>query len=472
MIVMKFGGTSVGTAASIRRVCEVIRKRLGRRPVVVVSALSGVTDALESAARAALRGTVSTAALRKRHGDVLRDLSLTHTLVEKELTELEELLRGVQLLGELSPRSLDYAMSFGERMSAKIVAAFLSRKGIPAHAFNAYDLGLVTDSEFGKARPLETAFDRIAEEVLSRPANEILIITGYIGKDAEGNITTLGRNGSDYSAAIIGSALGAEEIQIWTDVNGVMTADPTLILDARPIAEMSFDEAAEVAYYGAKVLHPATIQPAVTKNIPVRVLNTKAPAEPGTLIVGRARRSEGPVKAIVSKGGITVINIVSSRMLMQYGFLARIFDIFNRHRIVIDLVATSEVSVSCTTDSNAHLDEAVEELRGFSDVQVVSNRVIVAGVGNGIRHSKKVPARFFRAVADAGIGVEMISQGASRTNLSILVRAGDGSRAVRALHEAFFGSSDEGGGRPASARRRPSGRPSGVAFAEKRVKSS
>jgi aspartate kinase len=439
MIVMKFGGTSVGSASSIRRVLGVVRSRLKRRPIIVASAMAGVTDGLQATARAALRGTVSVVSLRRRHAQVARELEIDPALVDLEVAEFEALLRGVQLLGELSPRSLDAVMSFGERMSVKILADFFSRNGIPSRAANAYDIGLVTDSGFGRARPLDAAYDRIAESVLSQRGAELLIVTGYIGKDVDGNITTLGRNGSDYTAAIVGSALGVEEIQIWTDVNGVMTADPTVVPEARPIAEMSFDEAAEVAYYGAKVLHPATIQPAVSKNIPVRVLNTHAADEAGTLILGRARRSEAPVKAIVSRRGITVINVVSTRMLMQYGFLAKIFEVFERHRIVIDLVATSEVSVSCTTDSDADVAKAVEDLSSFADAQVQSRRAIVAAVGSGIRSSKEVSARFFDALARQGIGVEMISQGATRTNLSVLVREAEAERAVHALHDEFFG---------------------------------
>jgi aspartate kinase len=445
MIVMKFGGTSVGTAASIRKVCDIVRSRARKKPLLVVSALAGVTDALEAAARSALRGTLSLVAIRRRHEEVVRDLGLAPGLVAAELRELEELLRGVQLLGELSPRSLDYAMSFGERMSVKIVAAALATCGVSARPCDAWNLGLVTDSGFGRARPLESAFDRIAERVLREKSGDVLVVTGYIAKDERGNVTTLGRNGSDYTAAIIGSALGVEEIQIWTDVDGVMSADPHVVRDAQPIAEMSFDEAAEVAYYGAKVLHPATIQPAVAKNIPVRVLNTHAPTAPGTSIVGRARRSPCPVKAIVSKRGIAVVNVVSTRMLMQHGFLAKIFDVFDRQHIVIDLVATSEVSVSCTTDSEVNLDAAIAELRAFADVQVLRNRAIVAAVGSGIRDAKDVPARFFAALAREAIGVEMISQGASRTNLSALARESHVSRAVQALHREFFGS-----GRPIS----------------------
>ncbi|MBI1849890.1 MAG: aspartate kinase [Planctomycetes bacterium] len=458
MIVMKFGGTSVGSAGSIRAVVELVRARLRRKPLVVVSALAGVTDALESAARAALRGTISVAAIRRRHVDVLRELDLATTLIDPEFRELDEILRGIQLLGELSPRSLDYVMSFGERLAVRILAAFFVKSGITATAIDAYDLGLVTDSGFGRARPLDRAYDRIAEVVLRERRRGLLIVTGYIGKDERGNVTTLGRNGSDYTAAIIGSSLGVEEIQIWTDVNGVMSADPELIPSARSIAELSFDEASEVAYYGAKVLHPATIQPAVSKNIPVRVLNTHAPTEPGTLIIGRARKSDGPVKAIVCKRGITVVSVVSTRMLMQHGFLAKIFDVFDRQRVVIDLVATSEVSVSCTTDSDENLDAAIRELRGFADARVQGRHAIVAAIGSGIREARDVPARFFGALGRERIGAEMISQGATRTNLSALVRESEVSRAVQALHREFFDDDAAcvaAAARPASRRKAP-----------------
>lgn len=437
---MKFGGSSLGDAAHIRVVEGIVSKQRDREPALIVSAHSGVTNLLEETARKAVRGKYSLDALKERHTTILKELSLDESLHEPFFKELDDLLRGISLVGELTPRSMDYVLSFGERLSARTIAAHFTKRGIPALAVDAFDAGLTSDSNFGRARPLPESAAEIKKHICGM--KKLPVITGYIAKDLRGNITTLGRNGSDYSAAIFGNAIDAQEIQIWTDVDGLMTADPRVVPQAHPIATLSFDEASELAYYGGK-LHPATLLPAMVKGIPVRVLNTKNPASPGTVILKEVKSSSeqasAPVRSIVYKRNLHLINVTSTRMLGQPGFMAKLFSVFDRHEISIDMIATTEVSVSMTTDSARNLEEAVSELRSFSEVTVESEKAIVCVVGHGIRHAPKVPGTVFATLSTAGIRVQMISQGALRVNVGFLVNHEDVAPAVQALHKAFFG---------------------------------
>ncbi len=339
-------------------------------------------------------------------------------------------------MGELTPRSLDCIMSFGERLSARVVVAAFVAEGIEAKPCDAYDLGLVTDGRFGAASPLETCYGGLGKSLAA--VRGIPVVTGFIGKDARGNITTLGRGGSDFSAAIVGRAVGAEEIQIWTDVDGIMSADPKLCPRARSLEVLSFEEASELAYYGAKVVHPATMVPAVKARIPVRVLNTYRPERPGTVILDRAPASREAVKSIAYRSHISLISVTSSRMLMQPGFMARLFEVFGRHEVVIDMVATSEVTVSLTTDTRKDLGPALEELQEFAEVEVEKNQAIVSCVGEGLRDGKGALAGIFEALRDAKVKLRMLSFAASNVNVSLLVPERSVSRAVRALHARFF----------------------------------
>ncbi len=322
MIVMKFGGTSLGDPAHVRTALDLVHARLDQHPVVVVSAHAGVTNRLVALAEAALERSVSTDEVRELHRDLCRGLGLPEDLVDDLLDELSSLLTGITLVRELTPRSLDYVLSFGERLSSRIFAAALRREGVPARAILAWDLGLVTDSSFGAAHPLDVSYPRIRQSLAI--VREVPVITGFIAKDRDGNITTLGRSGSDYSASLIGAAAGAEEVQIWTDVPGVMTGDPRIAPAAKSLPQLSFLEASELAYYGARVIHPSTMVPSVRENIPLRVLNTKDPTHPGTVIVESRDGSGPPVSSIAHKRGLTLINVVSTRMLLQYGFMARL----------------------------------------------------------------------------------------------------------------------------------------------------
>lgn len=435
VLILKFGGTSVGSAAAIRQVWEIVRARQAQRPVVVVSAHGGVTDLLLELGRNAPRGLTDTGPLERRHREILRELELPEDLLDPLLANLRDLVRGMKLVGEASPRALDHLASFGERCSARTIAAFFTRMGTPARAVDANEAGLRTDSTHGRARPLPDD-GRIARFFAT--LRELPIVTGFIGANDQGHFTTLGRNGSDFSAALFGHALDAREIQIWKDVDAVMTADPKVVKDARPIPTMSFAEAAELAYYGSKVLHPATIQPAMDKSIPVRVLNTMRPDQPGTVILPQYDEPGVTVRAVVYKKGIHLITLVSPRMLQQHGFLARVFDAAARHEVDVDLVATSEVSITMTTDRGEHLERLAAELAPIGQVSVEPRHALVCVVGAGIARSTHVAAQMLGTLADAGIRVRAISQGAIKVNIAVVVGEADTDHAVRLLHARFF----------------------------------
>lgn len=440
MIVMKFGGSSIGSAAQISKVSEIISSQLERKPIIVVSALSDVTNTLLASIDQASRGHAPKVAdIESRHQIVLSDLDLPEDLLKSEFQEIEALFKGVFLLQECSPKTKDRILAFGEHCSSKIVAAFLNHKfDIPVKSVCSYELGLKTDSQFGHATPKYACFQNI-KEVVESDSDKLLVTTGFIAKDASGNITTLGRNGSDYSASLIGAAIGAEEIQIWTDVSGVMTADPRMIPDAKPVTEMSFEEASELAYFGAKVIHPSTIVPAMKKHIPVRILNTNRPEAKGTTIYkNKSRRSGSAVKSIAHRSGLTVINITSARMLAQHGFLFKIFEAFAKQKIVIDMITTSEVSVSLTVDDHADLSEVIGDLRSCAEVSIEKGQSVMSVVGEGVREDTTVTARVFSILNQNDIPVRMISMGASKINLSFILETAKIRGALKALHQSFF----------------------------------
>jgi len=421
---------------------SIVRSVAERDPVIVVSAMSGITNRLFELAEEALTGGDWEGALfgiRASHHDVLRELGLEPTLVDGLLGDLEFLTRGIAALRELTTRTKDRIVSFGERLSSRIVAAHLSSIGLPACAWDAFDAGLITDSRFGAARPLADVDQRIRAALSG--ADRIPVITGYIGRDEKENITTLGRGGSDYSASIFGAALGAEEIQIWTDVDGVLSADPRIVPEARRLEKLSFAEASELAFYGAKVIHPATMIPAVRHNIPIRVLNSYRADCPGTTIVSELAPEERGLKSITSKSDISVVTVVAPPMAQQYGFLERIADVFKLHEIVLDMIATSEVSVALTTASReSELRPVVEELRKFSDVSLRPGMAQVSVVGEELRERIGFAAEVFDVLRRLGINCEMISFGATRINLSFVVSNDKVRTAVQGLHDHLFGA--------------------------------
>jgi aspartate kinase len=448
VIVMKFGGTSVGSAERIRGVAERVRERLALRPVVVVSALAGVTDQLIRGAGMALERRPGTDRivedLRARHREVAASLTAEGSArqalfahIDSVLAELSAFFVGVHNLAELSPRSLDAISAMGERLSHEIVAAAMREQGLAAEAVDARGI-VVTDDSFGRATPLAAETEpRVREKLLPLvKAGTVVVLPGYIAATRDGITTTLGRGGSDYTASIVGAALPAEAIQIWTDVDGMLTVDPRVVETARVLPEVSFAEAAELAYFGAKVLHPATIKPAVEKGIAVGILNTLNPTAPGTLITERASRPEEAARAIAFKKGISVILIAQPRMLMAYGFVARVFEVFDRHRTPVDLIATSEVSISLTVDDTGRLPAIEADLAPLGEVEVLRGMAIVSLVGQGFVRQAGLAARMFAALED--INVVMISFGASDVNLSFVVAEDKAESAVRRLHREFF----------------------------------
>src|SRR6266853_5090207 len=441
MIVMKFGGTSVESALALERVTGIVKSRLERKPVVVVSAMGKTTNrllkianlAVTSQRDEALRELVS---LRDYH---LRESGMERT-VEEHFQELTELVKGLAVLGELTPRSIDAISSFGERLSSLIVTNYFKRHGLNASHVDSRKV-IVTDGRHTQATPLfEQTYAKLAAVIPPLTEHHVVVMGGFIAATEDGVATTLGRGGSDFTASIVGAGIGAEEIQIWTDVDGMLTADPTICPDAHRVKMISFTEAAELAYFGAKVLHPATVLPAIERNIPVLILNSRRPQVEGTRIVSESVPCKNTVKSIACKRKITLVNIHSTRMLMAHGFLKRIFDVFEHLETPVDMVATSEVSVSLTIDNPQRLAEVCTELRQFSEVSIEEGQAIVCLVGDNIRHTPGVAARVFRALES--VNIRMISQGASLLNLSCVVAEADLKRAVQSLHREFFAQLD------------------------------
>jgi aspartate kinase len=438
MIVMKFGGSSVESAAAIDRVVTIVDSRRDRQPIVVVSAMGKTTNRLLAAAESAAGGDRD-GALKQ-----IAELEQLHLEEGKEpadqirahFLELTELLKGLAVLGELTPRSIDAISAFGERLSSLIVTEAFRRRGIAAAHVDSRK-AIVTDSRHTQAAPiLGKTYERLKAQVAPLAAGQIVVMGGFIASTEGGVTSTLGRGGSDFSASIVGAGVGAEEIQIWTDVDGMLTSDPRVLAGGHRVKVISFAEAAELAYFGAKVLHPSTVVPAIDKNIPVLILNSRRPEAEGTRIVSDGVPSTNPIKSIACKRGITVVNIRSTRMLMAHGFLRRIFEIFDRYETPVDMVTTSEVSVSLTIDNTKALEEIAAELTAFSEVAIERERALVALVGDRIGTTRGVAHRVFRALN--GVNVRMISQGASLLNLSFVIAGEDLEKAVAALHAELF----------------------------------
>src|SRR5271155_3177593 len=444
MIVMKFGGTSVESAEAIQRVTGIVKSRLDRRPIVVVSAMGKTTNRLLKIADLAVSGHRDEAlreliALRDFH---LRESGMERT-VDEHFQELSELVKGLAVLGELTPRSIDAISSFGERLSSLIVTNYFQHHGVNAVHVDSRKV-IVTDQRHTQAIPLfDQTYAKLAAVIPRLAKQQVVVMGGFIASTENGVTTTLGRGGSDFTASIVGAGIGADEIQIWTDVDGMLTADPTVVPGAHRVKVISFIEAAELAYFGAKVLHPATVMPAIDKNIPVRILNSRRPEVDGTLIVAEAPACGNAIRSIACKRNITLVNIVSTRMLMAHGFLRRIFEIFDRFETPVDMLATSEVSVSLTIDNTRALAGIRAELEHFADISIEEDQAMVSLVGDRIRSTPGVAARIFSALKD--MNVRMISQGASRLNVGLVVAAADLRPAVELLHREFFGDPDPAG---------------------------
>ncbi len=457
MIAMKFGGTSVGEPKAIRRVAEIISSRRARGPAVVVSAVAKTTDELVSLSDAAANANRDRADdligwILERHIKLIADLGLDgDTSLSQALSQASEdltrLRQRFEEAGKVEPMLMDLCLSTGEFLSSHILVSYLNSQDIQAVWVDARE-AIVTDSRFGSARPLFSESRRLAcrlfEPILEE--GKVPVMQGFVGADVRGRTTTFGRGGSDYSATFLGALLEAKSVEIWTDVDGVLTADPSLVPEAKRIRRMTFEEASELAYFGARVLHPSTLRPAIERGIPVSVLNSMKPEVEGTKITCSSegdRGGEATVKSIAYKEGLSVLNITSTRMLMAYGFLSSIFRIFNQLETPVDLVATSEVSVSVTVDTREKIDQIVNVLSEFSEVEVQHGKAIVCCVGEDICRKPGMPAQVFGELE--GIRITLISQGASRINISFVINESDLSDVVNRLHRKFFsGPSGEG----------------------------
>jgi aspartate kinase len=463
MIVMKFGGTSVANAERIRHVAEIVKARLEKRPVLVLSAMGDTTDHLLEAAGAAYRrGQVSIRAIEELHLTTIKDLNLDDGVrgdVVSLFDELKSLLAGISLIRELTPRTRDYLQSFGERFSVRITAAYFKTLDMRAEAFDSWQLGFVSDSNHGSAELLKESWNRIPGKIIPLVEGGTLpVVTGFIAQDPNGTITTLGRGGSDLSATMIAAACRAEEAQVWKDVDGILTADPRIVPDARPVETVTYEEAAELAYFGAQVLHPRAMLPCMKTGTPMLVKNSYNPEAPGTRIISSHKKKTLPVRAITSRKNITLVDIVSTRMLGQYGFLAEVFSAFAQHHISVDMVATSEVSVSLTLDTVNDLSALRTDLSRIASVDFRAGKAIVTIVGN-VKRSSEILARTFRTCEIIGVPVQMVSQGASKVNISFIVNDTEVEEVIRALHIDFFdhleipgpgGLRGQGGGREES----------------------
>ena len=446
---MKFGGTSVADPDAINRLIGIVKQQRARTgtPLVVVSALSKVTDSLVSIAQLAEDGAVEQAAaavkaLLERHLSVATAVTSTsrdqlRAEVRAEFDELNGLVHALSVLREVSPRSRDAVHAVGEVVSSRIVAAAFADHGVACAWVDARTV-LITDAEHTAAAPdmMETG-DRARERVAPLLAEgKVVVLGGFIGATAAGITSTLGRGGSDYSAAIFGSCLGVDEIQIWTDVDGMLTADPRIVPQPRLVPQLSFAEASELAYFGAKVLHPSTILPAVARNIPVRILNSRRPENTGTLITAEARHADGQLTALACKRDVTVIDITSTRMLMAHGFLRRLFEVFERFKTAVDVVTTSEVSVSVTVDDTRRLEAILDNLHNFAEASCEREMAIICAVGENLRADSTL---FGRAVTSLErIPLRLVSQAGSRRNVTFVLRDADVPHAMMRLHETFF----------------------------------
>ena len=443
MLVAKFGGTSVKDEIAISRLFDIIHNRKGNI-IVVVSAMSKVTDGLiniinELRSNNLINALHSLNLIFDRHCEVALKLGLSESVInyfETKRSEMEQLIKALNVLGEVSPKSYDMIVSTGEILNSYLITEYFILKKENANHIDSRHF-IKTDSNFCEANVDFGSTFKKCQKLLTQKIKEyrVLICGGFIASDKDSTTTTLGRGGSDYSAAIIASAMNADNLEIWTDVSGIMTSDPRLIKNARIIKELTYTEAAELAYFGAKVLHPKTIHPAVKDQIPVWVKNSYDPDHPGTKIVSDSKHKK-IIKAIAFRKNITVISVNSNRMLGAYGFLSKVFEVFSRFETSVDIVTTSEVSISLTIDDDKYLNQIKKELQKIGDIEVKKDYAIICSVGEGIRDTAGIAAKFFGVLK--GVNILMVSIGASEVNISIIIKESDLEKAVTLLHSEFF----------------------------------
>jgi aspartate kinase len=445
---MKFGGTSLEDAVAIRRAAQIVRHRLNHRPIVVVSALSNVTDELLEAGRLAAKGQLEQAnellvSLQRRHEQVVQQSAgpaqaeALRAQLEEDFGKMRQILKGVAGAGELTPRLQDHLVSFGEMMASRIVQAAFTHAGLDAVWVNALDL-IVTDAAHTQATPLwEETDEKLYAALLPLIAQDkIPMLGGFIGATLDGIPTTLGRGGSDFTASIVGAAVQAGRIEIWTDVDGILTTDPKLCAEARRVPTMSFEEAADLAYFGARMLHPAAITPAMRKNIPVWVLNSRNPEGKGTEIVAHPPE-ECSIKAITAKKGVTVVDVQAVRWFAPE-LLREIFEVFERHQYGMDFLSASRGSLSLLVTSTDALPKIAEELKGLATVRWEGAKALVCLVGEKVRRQPEIASQVFRALSE--VDLRMFCQGASERNISFLVDEAQAEDSLRKLHRLFFQS--------------------------------
>lgn len=437
---MKFGGSSVANAERIKHVASIIQAYKEERPLVILSAMGDTTDHLLEAADMAVNGKVDIEKVEKLHLDTAKELDVDVPAVKELLGELKTLLTGISMLHELSKRSRDYLVSFGERMSVRLMAAYLNKEKTPAKFYDAWDVGFVSDSNFMNAELLDEVWKNIPEKLADYKngiQKEIPIVTGFIAKDKNGVITTLGRGGSDLSATMLGAALGAKEIQTWKDVDGILTTDPRIVKNARPVPEVTYEEAQELAMFGSQVLHPRSMIPCRKTGTPVRVKNSYNIKSEGSVILAKHTGATPRVLAITSVKNVNLIDIQSNNMFGACGFLAHVFNQFLKWNVSVDVIATSEVSVSLTVNASSNLDGLVEDLKRAADVTVKTEKAIVTIICDASA-SSSILADAFAALNKENINVQMISQGASKVNISFLVDSTQANTVVQTLHSALF----------------------------------
>lgn len=450
MIVMKFGGTSIQDSESINRIIGIIKSRLKKKPVVVLSATAGTTDKLLKCCDSASSGNFQKASdiirqIKERHlkiaKEIIKDENILEELnskISELISQLKDIVKGIYLLSELSRRSVSKVSSYGELLSTLIISYAANQNGIKAELVDARDF-MFTNCDYSNCEPI---FDLICLKTPKRllpliNSAKTVITQGFIANSTDGITTTFSRGGSDYSASIIGMAMNADEVEIWTDVDGILTADPGIVEGTKIVDEISFREAAELAFFGAKVLHPSTIIPAVEKNIPVRVLNSRNPDGKGTLIINRSEKSTLPIKSITNKKVIKVLNIYSPKMLLAYGFLKKIFEVFEKFKTSVDLITTSEVNVSLTLDNDENIQEIIKELAVFSEVNLEEDKSLVCVVGDNLKYMPGIAKKIFQVLGDYNI--TMISQGASHVNISFVVERNNLEDVLKTLHKEIFG---------------------------------
>lgn len=450
MIVMKFGGSSVASAERIRHVANIIKQFADKRPIVVLSAMGDTTDDLLAAAETALTGKITIDAVEELHKKTAEELKIASTEIDALLVELRTLLTGISMLKEITPRSRDYLVSFGERLSVRLMAGYLNTLSVRAQYKDAWDAGFISDSNYMNAEPLPATWENIRKELGPYAQGKkgdgmaMPIVTGFIAKDQKGFITTLGRGGSDLTATLLGAALRAEEVQTWKDVDGILTTDPRIVKTARTVPVATYEEVAELAYFGSQVLHPRSMQPCLQTGTPVRVKNSYNIEAPGSIIITHHEKRPPAVRAITVKKDITLVDIVSTRMLGQHGFLAKVFDIFEEHGVSVDVVATSEVSVSLTLNSKkAGHSPLRHDLEKYASVEVKRDKAIVTIICD-VKRSSCILAASFASLAKENINVQMISQGASKVNISLICESSEADKVVTLLHETYFGKDGKG----------------------------